>query len=391
MTAVKAAENLRPAKHNLRTNHLEFGKGHGYGMNAKRRHLFAAAGASVLVATPAVHAQTSPAIRWRMATSFPKTLDVLHGAAERMTRRIGELTQGQFNITVHAAGELMPAFSVFDGVSNNTVQCGYTVGNYSIGRNSALAFDKVLPFGLNARHHLAWMRYAGGLALLRDLYKTYNIVNHPAGNTGSQMGGWFRKPVKSLADLKGLRMRIPGWGGRIMAEMGVIPQSIPGGDVYVALEKGVLDASEFVGPADDEKLGFIKVAPYYHFPGWWEPCAQLSLFTNAGEFEKLPRHYQSAVEVAAAEAYGDMLAHYDVQNPLALRRLVSAGAQLVRFPDAVLDAARQHNEALLNAEAESSPVFAALLKSYREFRDLQAPWYEISEYAMEAATRRRRT
>lgn len=360
-------------------------------MSATRRSLIAATGAAALAAIPSARAQEqAPAIRWRMVTSYPKSLDILHGMCTLIARRVGELTNGQFQISVHAAGEIVPPLAVLDSVSNNTVECGHTAAYYYIGKNASLAFDTTIPFGLNARSHFAWMHQGGGLALLRDLYKGFNIINFPAGNTGAQMGGWFRAPVKSLQDVKGLRMRIPGWGGRIFAELGVVPQSIAGGDIYPALERGTIDASEWVGPYDDEKLGLYKVAKFYHYPGWWEPCGQLTFYVNNGEWAKLPKAYQSAIETASAEAYADSLATYDARNPAALRRLLSAGVKLQRFPNDVIDAAIKKTDELLEAEAAKDPVFKALLTSYREFANLQTAWQNIGELAMETANRRRK-
>jgi TRAP-type mannitol/chloroaromatic compound transport system substrate-binding protein len=360
----------------------------GASMRTSRRQLLAAAGASALAIAPQANAQTAPAIRWRMVTSYPKSLDVLHGGCELIARRVGELTNGQFIISVHAAGEVVPALAVFDAVSNNTVQCGHTAAYYYIGKDTSFIFDTALPFGMNARNHVAWLRHGGGLDLLRDLYKKSNIFNIPAGNTGAQAGGWFRKEIKSVKDLKGLRMRIPGWGARIMAELGVIPQNIPGGEVYAALEKGTIDATEWVGPHDDEKLGLSKVASNYYFPGWWEPCGQLSMYINTSEWEKLPKQYQSAIETACGEAYSQMLSEYDAKNPTALRRLVSQGTKLRRFPNDLLQAANKKSNELFEEESNKNSAFKALLTSYREFEKLQSPWYGLSEYGMESFMRR---
>lgn len=361
-------------------------------MKTTRRNMLGVAGAAAMLAAPAVRAQSSaPNIRWRMVTSYPKSLEVLHGMCTLISRRVSELTNGQFEISVHAGGELVPPLAVLDSVSNNTVECGHTAAYYYIGKSASLVFDTALPFGLNARNHYSWMKYGGGLQLLREVYKGFNIINYPAGNTGAQMGGWFRKPIKSLQDINGLRMRIPGWGGRILAELGATPQNIPGSDVYPALEKGTIDASEWVGPFDDEKLGFYKVAKHYHYPGWWEPCGQLTFYVNNTAWDSLPKAYQSAIEVACAEAYADSLASYDAKNPLALRKLVGAGAKLNRFPNDVIDAAVKKCDELLNQEAAKDPVFANLLNSYREFNKLQLPWGSVSEVAMEAASRRRKT
>ena len=235
-----------------------------------RRSLIKNAGiAGVLAAgvAPAVHAQA--AIRWRMASSFPKSLDTIFGAADSFAKKVGEMSGGKFSITVHAAGELMPAFGVVDGVQSAAVEMCHTAPYYFFGKDETFALGCAIPFGLNSRQMTAWMYEGNGLKLMREFYAKYNIVNFPAGNTGAQMGGWYRKQIKSVADMKGLKMRIGGFGGKVLERMGSVPQNIPGGEIYQSLEKGTIDAVEWVGPYDDQKLGFNKVAPFYYSPGWW--------------------------------------------------------------------------------------------------------------------------
>jgi len=230
----------------------------------QRRDFLAGAGAALLPLTdaqaaPAESAQL-PVIRWRLASSFPRSLDILYTTAETLSTRVAALTGGKFQIRVFAGGELVPGLQVLDAVGSNTVECGHSAGYYYVGKNLALAFDCAVPFGLTARQQNAWMYAGGGIEAMRALYAKYNVVQFPGGNTGTQMGGWFRKEIKSLADLKGLKMRIPGIGGQIMARLGVVPQTLPGSDVYPALERGAIDAAEWVGPYDDEKLGFHRIA-----------------------------------------------------------------------------------------------------------------------------------
>jgi TRAP-type mannitol/chloroaromatic compound transport system substrate-binding protein len=278
----------------------------------------AAAGATLTAAgVSQAIAQTAalPNIKWRLASSFPKSLDTIYGGAETLSKRLAAITGGKFQIQVFAAGEIVPAFSVADAVSNGTVECAHTASYYFVGKNKAYGFDTTLPFGLNQRQQNAWMYYGGGLQLMREFFKETGIYSIPGGNTGVQMGGWFRKEVKTVADLKGLKMRIPGIGGEVMARLGAIPQSIPGGDIYPALEKGAIDAAEWVGPYDDEKLGFYKIAKHYYYPGWWESNSMYSFYINMKEWEKLPKEYQAAFEAAAAEANIDMMAEYDFKNP----------------------------------------------------------------------------
>ncbi len=227
------------------------------------------------VAAPAVHAQQT--LRWRLASSFPKSLDALLGPSEIFAKLVGAMTGGKFTITVHAAGELIPAFGVVDAVQNGTVECCHTAPYYFFGKDDTFALGTAIPFGLNSRQLTAWMFEGNGLKLMREFLKNYNIINFPMGNTGAQMGGWFRKEIKSLADLKGLKMRTAGIAGKVQERLGVVTQSIPPGEIYTALEKGTIDAVEFVGPYDDYKLGFYKVAPNYYYPGWWEGSAQTDL------------------------------------------------------------------------------------------------------------------
>jgi TRAP-type mannitol/chloroaromatic compound transport system substrate-binding protein len=246
-----------------------------------RRSLIKHAGiAGVLAAgaAPAVHAQA--AIRWRLASSFPKALDTIYGAAEVFATKVGEMSGGKFSISVHPGGELMPAFGVVDGVQEGTVECAHTAPYYFFGKDDAFALDCAIPFGLNSRQMTAWMYEGNGMKLMREFYEGYNIVNFPMGNTGAQMGGWYRKEIKSLADIQGLKMRIGGFAGKVLTTMGGVPQNIPGGEIYQALEKGTIDATEWVGPYDDQKLGFNKVAPNYYYPGWWAGGPQLSLYVT---------------------------------------------------------------------------------------------------------------
>jgi TRAP-type mannitol/chloroaromatic compound transport system substrate-binding protein len=252
-----------------------------------RRSLIKNAGiAGVLAAgvAPAVHAQA--AIRWRMASSFPKSLDTIFGGAEVFAKAVKAMSGGKFEISVHAAGELMPAFGVVDGVQQRLHRSARTPRRTtSSARTSASRSGCAIPFGLNSRQMTAWMYEGNGLKLMREFYAKYNIINFPGGNTGAQMGGWFRKEVKSVADVKGLKFRIGGFGGKVLERMGGVPQNIPGGEIYPALEKGTIDAAEWVGPYDDQKLGFNKVAPFYYYPGWWEGGPQLDFFINQKAFD----------------------------------------------------------------------------------------------------------
>ena len=347
----------------------------------RRRAFLKQAGAGLAtgsIAAPAL-AQSQLQVRWRMASSFPKSLDTLFGSAEQIASRISRLTDGKFELRVFAAGEIVPPLQVLDAVQNGTVECGQTPGYYYVGKNPAFAFDTALPFGMNCRQQNAWMYYGGGLDLVRELYRQYNIISFPAGNTGTQMAGWYRREIKTVADLKGLKFRIGGLGGQVLAKLGVVPQQIGGPDVYPALEKGTIDAAEWVGPYDDEKLGFHKVAKFYYYPGWWEGSAQGSILVNLKQWAALPRSYQQALEVACAEANIHMTARYDASNTAALRRLVAAGAQLRAFPRPVLEACHKVAHELYDELAASSADFRKIYEPWLRFRDEQYLWFRVAE------------
>jgi TRAP-type mannitol/chloroaromatic compound transport system substrate-binding protein len=346
-----------------------------------RRQFLTHAGAGVAASTLAspASAQSHPQVRWRMASSFPKSLDTLFGTATDIAGRVSRLTEGRFEIRIFAAGEIVPPLQVMDAVQNGTIECGQTAGYYYVGKNAALAFDTALPFGLNARQQNAWMYHGGGLQLMRELFRQYNIVNFPCGNTGTQMAGWYRREIRSVADLKGLKMRVAGLAGQILERLGVVPQQIGGSDIYPALERGTIDAAEWVGPYDDEKLGFQKVAKFYYYPGWWEGSAQLSIYVNAKQWASLPKPYQEALEVACAEANVSMLARYDAKNTEALRKLVSAGAQLRAFPQPVMEACYKVAQEIYAELGAKNADFRKIYEPWSRFRDEQYLWFRVAE------------
>ncbi|MET0278778.1 MAG: ABC transporter substrate-binding protein, partial [Pseudorhodoplanes sp.] len=296
----------------------------------KRRRFIqtASAGlAATVIAKPAI-AQSSPEIRWRLTSSFPKSLDTIFGAAEVFSKAVADATDNKFQIQVFSAGEIVPGLQAADAVTAGNVEMCHTASYYYVGKDPTFTFGTSLPFGLNQRMIDAWMFVGGGAELMNDFYKKYNIYAIPCGNTGAQMGGWFRKEIKSVEDIKGLKMRIGGLAGRVLAKLGLVTQQLAGGDIYPALEKGTLDAAEWVGPYDDEKLGFYKVAPYYYYPGWWEGGPMLHNFINIGKWNELPKNYQAIVHAASHVANTVMMARYDAGNPAALRRLIAGGAQI---------------------------------------------------------------
>ncbi len=346
-----------------------------------RRRAFlrgAAAASTAAVAAPAI-AQSGPAVRWRLQSSFPKSLDTLFGAAQMFCERIERLTGGRFQIRPFAAGEIVGGLQVLDAVQNGTVEVGHTASYYYIGRNRTLAFDTAVPFGLNARQHNAWMYYGGGLQLMREVMREFNIINFPAGNTGTQMGGWFRREIRTLKDMEGLRFRIPGLAGEMLSRIGVLPQTIAPADIYPSLERGTIDATEFVGPYDDEKLGLAKVTKFYYYPGFWEGGAGLSIYVGLKEWEKLPREFQQAIDVASAEINLNMLAEYDAKNPAALARIAKTGVQIRAFPAEVMQAAQKAAFQIYDDEAAKNPSFAKVYANWRAFRDAQHAWHRTAD------------
>ena len=345
-----------------------------------RRSIIKNAGMTGVLAAgvaPAVHAQA--AIRWRMASSFPKSLDTIFGASDAFAKKVSDMSGGKFTISTHAAGELMPAFGVVDGVQNGTVEMAHTAPYYFHGKDETFALGCAIPFGLNSRQMTAWMYEGNGLKLMREFYAKYNIVNFPGGNTGAQMGGWYRKEVKSVNDIKGLKFRVGGFAGRVIERMGGIPQNIPAGEIYQALEKGTIDAAEFIGPYDDQKLGFNKVAPFYYYPGWWEGGPQLDFFINDKAYAALSAENKVIVECAAAFAHTELQAKYDAKNPLALKQLVGAKTKVLPFPKDVMDLAFKESMELYADVSAKNPGFKKVYDDYAIFRRDANLWFRFTE------------
>ncbi|CAO3407105.1 TRAP transporter substrate-binding protein [Azospirillum largimobile] len=347
----------------------------------KRRSFLTSAGVGVAASTlaaPAI-AQSQPEIHWRLASSFPKSLNTIYGGADTIAARVAAATDGKFTIRAFPAGEIVPGLQVLDAVQNGTVECGHTASYYYVGKDPTFTFDATVPFGLNARQQNAWIYSGGGMALLREFFDGYGVMNFPAGNTGVQMGGWFRKEIKTVEDLKGLKFRIGGFAGQVLSKLGVVPQQIAGGDIYPSLEKGTIDAAEWIGPYDDEKLGFNKVAKYYYYPGWWEGGLNVSLLVNKQQWEQLPKQYQAVLEAACFEANLTMAAKYDAENPAALKRLVGGGAQLRPFPRDVMEACYKSATELYEETAKTNPKFAKIYEPWKKFRDDEYLWFRVAE------------
>jgi len=350
----------------------------------KRRDLIVAAALAGAVAAPAMaDGHALPELNWRLATSVPPTIEFYEGAVT-FAEEVERMTNGKFKIRVFAGGELVPAFGVFDAVSDGTVEMGHTASYYYFGKNEAYALDTTVPFGMNYRQFQAWWNYGNGKTLIQDLFAEANIVPFPAGNTGVQMGGWFNKEVKSVADLEGLKMRIGGMGGKIIEKLGVVPQSVPGADIYPSLEKGTIDAAEWIGPHDDKKLGFNQVAEYYYTPGWWEAGPNLSVYINKEKFDALPVEYQNIIEAAATRANVDMMASYDAKNPVALKELIAGGTKLRAFPRDVLEAAYAAAQETYAELRESNPDFKRIYDDMVKFQKDQNLWAGVAEGRQDA-------
>ena len=346
-----------------------------------RRKFLAAGGAGLAastIAAPAI-AQSSPTLSWRLTASWPKSLDITFGGAEYFAQRVSDLTDGKFQIRCFAAGELVPGLQVLDAVQNGTVEMGHTVSYYNVGKDPTFTFDATVPFGMNFRGMNAWLRAGGGQELINDFFKDYNIIPIPCGNTGTQAGGWWRKEIKTVDDLKGVKFRIGGWAGQVLIKLGVVPQQLAGGDIYPALEKGTIDAAEWIGPYDDEKLGFYKIAKYYYSPGWWEGQTNLSLYVNLTQWNTLSKSYQAIVQTAAAETNTWVIGRYDTENPQALKRLIAGGTQLRRFSPAIMEACYNAAQQLYGEESARNPKFKKIYDAWKPFLDTQDDWFRVEE------------
>jgi len=324
-----------------------------------------------------------PELKWQMATSWPVALDTIFGGAQTFADAVKALTGGRFIIEPRAAGELAPGTQVLDVVSQGAVPIGHTAAYYYVGKSPAVAFGTTVPFGLTAQQQNAWFYEGGGLAVLQEFYREkFNVIQFPAGNTGAQMGGWFRKEINTPADLNGLKMRIPGLGGQVMAKLGVTVQVLPGGEIFQALQTGAIDAAEWVGPYDDEKLGLNKAAEFYYYPGWWEPGPTLEVEINLDEWKKLPELYQAAIQYAAYVANMTMLASYDARNGAALQRLVEGGTKLRSYSEEILVAAKAAADELYEEFSAADADFARIYKEWDAFRKSVQGWHDINEYSM---------
>jgi TRAP-type mannitol/chloroaromatic compound transport system substrate-binding protein len=348
----------------------------------KRRQFIKTAGAGLAasaIAAPAI-AQSSPEIKWRLTSSFPKSLDTLWGSSETFAKYVAEATDNKFQISTFAAGEIVPALQALDAVSNATVEMCHTAAYYYVGKDPTFPLFCAVPFGLNTRQQNAWFYDGGAQKLMDDFTKKFNVVSLLGGNTGAQMGGWFRKEIKEVADLSGLKMRIAGLAGNVMQKLGVVPQQLAGGDIYPALEKGTVDAAEWVGPYDDEKLGFYKVAPFYYYPGWWEGGTTQHFMFNIAKFEELPKAYKAIVTAAAGAANVEETGRYDARNPQAIKRLVAAGAQLRPFSQPIMEACLKAANEIYTDISSKNADFKKVYDNMVAFRNDEYLWWQVAEY-----------
>ncbi len=327
-------------------------------------------------------AQDLPAVSWRLTSSFPKSLDTIYGGAEQFARIVEAVTGGKFKISVSGPGEIVPGPGAFEAVQKGTVQCAHTAGYYFLNVNKALAFDTTLPFGMNQRQHNAWVYQGGGLELLRELFAQYNMVNFPMGNTGAQMGGWYNKEIRTLEDVKGLKIRIPGFGAEIWQRLGAAPVNLPGGEIAAALRDKKIDAGEWVGPYDDEKLGLPAVARFYYYPAWWEPSAALSLYVNKAAYDALPAQYKEVINVATGWVNQWMMAAYDSRNPAAFKKMIGSGTRLQLFPNTFMIAAYRAGFSIYDAEAKINPAFKKIYEPWKRSRAEINEWHKTAEAAM---------
>ena len=321
-------------------------------------------------------------IQWKMVTCWPKNFPALGTGVKRIADSIYAMSDGRLEIKIYSAGELVPPFEVFDAVSNGTAQIGHGAAYYWKGKNEAFQFFSTVPFGMNTQEMNGWLFHGGGLELWKEAYAPFNLIPAPAGNTTVQMAGWFNKEINSIADLKGLKMRIPGLGGEAFSRAGGTPVNLPGGELFTALQTGVLDATEWVGPYNDLAFGFHKVAKYYYYPGWHEPGTTLEAIINKKAYAELPEDLQTIVMAACRIANQDMVDEYTANNNAALHELVHTHkVELRRLPDDVLIRLRELSDEVVQEIANKSDLGKSVFESYQKFRQQAHDWHNISERA----------
>lgn len=322
---------------------------------------------------------------WKMVTTWPPNFPVFQEGVDRFANDVKIMSGGRLNISVYAGGELVPALQTFDAVSQGTVELGHGAAYYWAGKIPAGVFFTSVPFGLNAQNMTSWLYGAGGLELWQELYKDYGLVPFPMGNTGVQMGGWFNKKIDSLADIKGLKMRMPGLGGKVLAKAGGVPVLLAGGEIYTALERGTIDATEWVGPFHDERLGLNRAAKFYYYPGWHEPGSELELLINQEAYNQLPEDLQKIIETAARANSMWMSAQFEALNIKSLNVLQDKNVTILKFPDDVIRELRQLSEEVYKEQAAKDPKFKKIYAAFNDYRVKALEWSKLSEIAYQEA------
>jgi TRAP-type mannitol/chloroaromatic compound transport system substrate-binding protein len=348
----------------------------------RRAFLTSAGAATVAMGAGIKTAEAKPEHKWKMVTTWPKNFPGLGTGANKLAELIGEMSGGRIEVKVYGAKELVPAFEVFDAVSQGTAEIGHGAAYYWKGKSEAAQFFSTVPFGLTAQEMNGWLYHGGGLELWTELYAQFGLVPAPAGNTGVQMGGWFNKEINSVDDLKGLKMRIPGLGGEVLQRAGGTPVNLPGGELFTSLQSGAIDATEWVGPYNDLAFGLYKAAKYYYYPGWHEPGTTLEAMVNKQVFDALPKDLQSIVLNACKVVNQDMLAEYTARNPAALQTLLTEhGVDLRKYPDDVLIKLRELSNEVVAEIANKDDFSKRTYTSYQKFLKQAKEWSAISELA----------
>jgi TRAP-type mannitol/chloroaromatic compound transport system substrate-binding protein len=355
----------------------------------KRRDLIATLGSAAALTACAgdtdsgAGPSSNQRFRWKMVTTWPPNFPGLGLAVNTLARYLDEMSAGRLTLDVYAAGELIPAFEVFDAVSRGTAEIGHGAGYYWRGQTEAAQFFCTVPFGMSAHEMNGWLYYGGGLELYREVYAPFDLVPFPCGNTGVQMGGWFNRRIDSMADLQGLKMRIPGIGGEALSRAGGTPVTLPGGEIFTALQTGTIDVTEWVGPYNDMAIGLHQAARYYYYPGWQEPGPTLECIVNQAAWDSLPGDLQAIVRVACQAVNLDMTAEYMARNATALREvLANPDVEVLEFPPAVLEGLERLTLEVIDELAAADPVVARVWQSYRSFQAISTPWQRISEQAV---------
>jgi TRAP-type mannitol/chloroaromatic compound transport system substrate-binding protein len=351
-----------------------------------RRKFLAAASAgaaATAIAAPAV-AQSMPTLKWRLTSGFPKSLDTIYGGSETIAKYVKELTDGRFEIQTFGAGEIVGGLQSVDAVSNGTVEMANTCAYYNVGKDAAFGPPTALPFLMSKRAQDAWVLDGGGEKIINDFLAKHNIVAFEGGNTGCQMGGWWRKEIRNVEDLRGVKFRIAGLAGRVMQKLGIVPQQLAGGDIYPALERGTIDGAEWVGAYDDEKLGFFRAARFMYYPGWWEGGSMLHTMINTTKWNELPKSYQAAIRTASAHANTEMAAKYDARNPAALKRLLTQGVQLRAFPQDVMDAAFRAAQETYTEISATNAEFKTMYDAAVAFRNDFYLYNQLGDFSFDA-------